>query len=46
MAELAVLGGRLSLRSFRLGEAAAKGLRKPAVLEAGTTLRLDCLSGK
>ena len=45
-ADLAILGGGLTLRSFRLGAAEAKGFRKPAVLEAGASLRLEFPPGK
>ncbi len=40
-AELAVLHGSLSLRSFRLGAAPARGLKRPEALEAGETIKLE-----
>ncbi|MCK7481366.1 MAG: hypothetical protein M0C28_32405 [Candidatus Moduliflexus flocculans] len=39
-AELAVLHGALTLRSFRLGAAPARNLKRPAALEAGETIEL------
>jgi non-lysosomal glucosylceramidase len=39
-AEFAVLHGALTLRSFRLGAAPARNLKRPAALEAGGTIEL------
>ncbi|MBP1770728.1 MAG: hypothetical protein H6P96_1346, partial [Candidatus Aminicenantes bacterium] len=40
-AELAVLHGSLSLGSFRLGAAPARNLKRPEILEAGGTIKLE-----
>jgi len=40
-AELAVLHGSLSLKSFHLGAAPARGLKRPETLEAGETIKLE-----